>query len=386
MVDFDKVINRRNTMCAKWDTVSEDILPMWVADMDFESPKEVIEALRERVDHGVYGYLDSIDSYYEAVKNWMEKRHNYNVDKSWIVSTPSVVATINIAIRAFTKEGDKILIETPVYHPFFHAVKNNNRTLVESSLIFNEEKYVMDFQDLENKFKHGVKLMILCSPHNPVGRVWTKEELINLRDLCLKYKVLVISDEIHSDLTFKDNPHTVFASLGNGIEDISITCIAPSKTFNIAGIQASNVIIHNKALRDKFVSELDSVGFHSINIFAVAALTAAYNSSEYWLDELLVYIKDNYLYVKEYLEKHIPKVKVMPYESTYLLWLDFRELNLSQEELVKLLEEKAKIFLNDGTMFGKDGKGFMRMNIGCPRELLNEGLKRLKRGVDSLEI
>lgn len=384
MVDFNKIVDRRNTMCAKWDTVSEDILPMWVADMDFQSPREVIEALKERVDHGVYGYLDSTDSYYEAVKEWTYKRHNYKIEKSWIVSTSTVVTTINMAIRAFTKEGDKVLIETPVYHPFFHGIKNNKRTLVESSLIFNGEKYIMDFKDLEEKFKGGVKLMILCSPHNPIGRVWTREELITLRDLCLKYKVLVVSDEIHSDLTFKENPHTIFASLGNGIEDISITCTAPSKTFNIAGIQASNVIIPNKELRDKFIAELDAIGFHTVNIFAVTALTAAYNSSEYWLDELLVYIKDNYLYVKEYLEKHIPKVKVMPYEGTYLLWIDFRELNLSQEDLVKLLEEKAKVFLNDGTMFGKYGKGFMRMNIGCPREILSEGLRRLKEGLASL--
>lgn len=384
MNNFDTLINRQNTMSVKWDTVPTDQLPMWVADMDFKCADEIIEALKSRVDHGIYGYLALENSYYDSIINWMKNRHNWEIQKQWIVTTPGIVTAFNIAIQTFTKKGDKIAIQTPVYPPFFSAVKNNGRELVENRLILKDGIYSMDFNSLEESFKNGVKALMLCSPHNPIGRVWSKEELKTLGNLCVKYNVLVISDEIHNDLTFNGKTHTVFSKISQEINDNCIVCTAPSKTFNIAGIQCSNIIIPNDNLREQFVKSLTCCGLDHLNIFSVPALITSYNHCEYWLNDLMIYLEDNFNYLDTFLKENLPIIKATPSQGTYLVWLDFRELNLSQSDLVNLISNNAKVLLNDGSTFGEDGIGFMRLNIGCPRELLCNGLNRIKNAIDKL--
>ncbi|NLV88850.1 MAG: pyridoxal phosphate-dependent aminotransferase [Tissierellia bacterium] len=386
--NFDEVVDRRNTNCIKWDTLestygSKEILPMWIADMDFKSSDEIIDKLRERVDHGVFGYNFIPDSTYESIINWAKTRYNWDIKKEWILFMPGVVAGFNLGIRILTEEKDGVIIQPPVYPPFFRVINNNNRTLVTNPLTIENGKYTIDFEDLEKKLKTA-KVLLLCSPHNPVGRVWTREELERIAKLCVENDVFLISDEIHCDLIFKGNKHTNIASLSKDIEEKSITLIAPSKTFNIAGLFTSIVIIPNEEIRKKYEEEIFKLEIGHVSIFGAVGLEAAYTYGQEWLEEALIYIEGNTDYAIDYIRNNIPKINVIRPEGTYLLWLDCRQLGLSQEELNKLMIEKGKVLLNDGSTFGKEGEGFLRLNIGCPRSMVEEALKRIEYAVNSL--
>jgi cysteine-S-conjugate beta-lyase len=380
--NFDKVIDRSKSSSVKWDSTknvfgTDDVLPMWVADMDFHPPEEVIDAIRDRIDHGVFGYTFVPFSVTEAIQDWMKNRHDCEFKKSSIVFSEGVVPSISSAIRAYTEKGDRVLVHSPVYTPFFNMVKNNDRTLVTSNLIYENDRYELDFEDFEAKLKDGVKMFILCNPHNPGGRVWTRDELERIGDLCLKYDCLIVSDEIHSDLVFKPNVHIPIASIKEEFKEITTTFIAPSKTFNLAGIQASAAIIPNKELKAKFKEVQQQQGFFTLNTFAIAGMEAAYRKGEEWLEELLTYLDENMQLATQYINENLPALKPMKADATYLLWIDCRELGLSDEELKEKLLYKGKLALEPGTKYGEGGEGFVRMNLACPRETLNEGLKRL---------
>lgn len=381
--NFDKVIDRSKSSSVKWESTknvfgTDDVLPMWVADMDFHPPEEVIDAIRDRLDHGVFGYTFVPFSVTEAIQDWMKNRHDCEFKKSSIVFSEGVVPSISSAIRAYSEKGDKVLVHSPVYTPFFNMVKNNDRTLVTSNLIYENNRYELDFEDFEAKLKDGVKMFILCNPHNPGGRVWKRDELERIGDLCLKYDCLIVSDEIHSDLVFKPNVHIPIASIKEEFKEITTTFIAPSKTFNLAGIQASAAIIPNKELKEKFKKVQQQQGFFTLNTFAIAGMEAAYRKGEEWLEELLTYLDENMQLATEYINENLPALKPMKADATYLLWIDCRELGLSDEELKENLLYKGKLALEPGTKYGEGGEGFVRMNLACPRETLTEGLKRLK--------
>lgn len=384
-LDFDTVIERRNTKCIKYDFAvkrgkPEDILPLWVADMDFKVSSYITDALEAMVSHGIFGYSESEESYFQAVKGWMKRHHDWDVEESWLVKTPGVVFALATAVRAFTEDGDSVLIQRPVYYPFGEVILNNNRKLVDNTLILTEDgHYEIDYEDFESKIiEEKVKLFILCNPHNPVGRVWTKEELTRLGDICLKHNVLVVSDEIHSDSIFTGEHH-VFATVKKEFEDICIICTAPSKTFNIAGLQVSNIFLPNTALVRRFRKELAATGYSQLSLPALVACEAAYRHGDEWLSAVLAYIKANSEFVKEYLAKNLPKVKMIKQEGTYLVWLDFRKYGLSDEELDKRIVEQAGLWLDSGAMFGKSGEGFQRINIACPRATLEQALDRLRK-------
>ena len=389
MSRFDEIIDRKDTKCYKWDYNKEifgkeDLLSMWVADMDFKAPVEVLEILRKRADHGIFGYTGLTDSYYDSIINWMKERFNWKINKEWIVTTPGIVPAINFAIQTFTAVNDKILVQTPVYYPFFTSIKNNDRALVVSQLRLVDDHYEMDFADLEKKLSDNVEMMILCSPHNPVSRVWKFDELQRVSELCLKYNVLLISDEIHSDLIFSSNKHIPIPTISKDIANNSLTMFAPSKTFNVAGLSLSYVIIPNKKIRLKFQKTLQNLGLHGGNIFGIEALEASYRHGQKWLEELLIYIEDNYTFVQHYLQNNIPRLKAVKMEGTYLLWLDCRELGLSQKELVSFIINKAGLAFNDGSKFGMGGKGFMRMNLGCSRKVIEQALNKLESAANNI--
>lgn len=388
--NFDEVINRFDTKCLKWDGLEErfgildkGVLPLWVADMDFEAPKCVIDAIVNRASHGIFGYAGGYNSYYDSVINWMRNRHNWYIKKEWIVFTPGIVPALNIIVKALTKPGDKVIIQSPIYPPFFKSVMNNGCEVVNNPLKFNGEKYVMDFDDLEKKIDNTVKLMFLCSPHNPVGRVWSKEELKRLGDICIRNNIILVSDEIHSDLVLKDYKHTPLASISEEFAQNAIVCTAPSKTFNIAGLQTSNIIIPNEVIRNKFLKARESCGISKPNTFGIEALEAAYRYGEEWLDHILVYIEQNLNYLTKYIEENIPRVKVIQPEATYLVWLDLRKLGLNKNDLENIIFNKGKLILNQGYTYGKEGEGFVRINIACPQSILKEGLSRLKNSIDN---
>ena len=381
MYDFDKLISRENTNCAKWDTVEEGLLPMWVADMDFQSPPEVIAALQERVRHGVYGYSGGYGGWFEALIQWMKKRHGWVPQRDWISTSPGVVAALYMLVRALTEPGDRIIVQPPVYRPFFNVARSHGCELLENPLYFDGRKYHMDLERLRQQVDTRVKLLILCSPHNPVGRVWSQEELVALGQFCLEHEIIIISDEIHSDLVFPGYKHTVLASISKELEQNTVVCNAPSKTFNIPGIQASNVIIANENLRSIYRRALRNSGLALPNVFAVTAVEAAYTYGEPWLEELLLYLQDNYRLVSSFLAEYIPEIKVVEPEATYLLWLDCRSLGLNDKELDRFIKEKAQLLLEPGPVFGTGGSGFQRMNIACPRQRLMTALQRLKKAV-----
>lgn len=380
--DFDKKVVRKNTGCIKWDLGDESVIPMWVADMDFETPQPVIDAVKKRAEHGIYGYSFLQDSYYEALINWMNKRHGWKVQKEWIAFAPGVVPAVNMLVRALTQPGDKVIIQSPVYYPFYKAVTNNGCQVIENPLIYEKGRYFMDFEDLERKIKDDrVKLLILCSPHNPVGRVWTREELTKLGNLCLKYEVLIISDEIHSDLIYSGNKHIPFASLSQQFAENSIVCTAPSKTFNLAGLQTSNIIIPNRKIRKLYDNVLESNGINEPNVFGIKACEAAYRDGEEWLHELLEYLEDNRDYLINYIESHIPEIKAIKPEGTYLVWLDCSKLGMKSEKLHEFFMEKAKVWFDEGYIFGCGGENFERVNIACPRATIEEALKRMEMAI-----
>ena len=385
---FDTVIARHNSGSTKWDDAaalfgSEDVLPFWVADMDFPSPPAVSEALTARLQHGIFGYPSPHSYAYDAVTDWMDKRHNWKTSPDWMVSTPGVVTAITLAVQTFTKPGDKVIIQPPVYPPFFSSVKNQDRIVLENPLVYENGSYHMDFDDLAKK-AHEAKMLILCSPHNPVGRVWLRAELTRLVKICLDNDVLLLADEIHSDLVYPGHQHIPLASLETGSEDKIITLTAPSKTFNTAGLYTSIAIISNAILRNQFSQTVQFLGINKSNVFGITALEAAYRHGAPWLDELLVYLEGNAQYLTEFIAANIPAITVDKPQGTYLAWLDCRNLKLSHQELVQFFAQKAKVGLNDGITFGHQGTGFMRLNFGCPRPLLEEGLKRITLAVNQL--
>jgi cystathionine beta-lyase len=384
--DFDSIIDRTSTHSLKWDTRRlpsdcKDALPLWVADMDFACPPEVVAAIQERAAHPIYGYTNRSHGYYQSFIAWMQRRNGWKLQKDWIVFSPGVVPALNLAVLAYTQPGDKIILQPPVYYPFVSAVLNNGRQLVENPLALDNGRYTMDFFDLENKIDSRTKLLILCSPHNPVGRVWRKEELERLVDICAKHDIVIISDEIHSDIILGTEVHYCTAAISEKAAEITVTLTAPNKTFNLAGLQIANVIIPNKRLRDAFANQAENIGLGLSNIFGMVAQEAAYEKAEPWLEALLAYLKGNYEFLKNFLAEHIPAIKVLPLEGTYLPWLDCRAFGLGDTELHDFFLKKAKLWLDDGTMFGTGGSGFMRINIACPRAVLKQALKQLEAAV-----
>ena len=390
MYDFDKIIDRHGTNCLKFDFAKErgkngDELSLWVADMDFEVAKPITDALQAQVNHGIYGYTEVKSDYFEIVKNWFRDNFDWEIKKGSLVKTPGVVYAIAMAVKAFTKEGEAVIIQQPVYYPFSEMIIANNRKLVNSPLVLKDGRYEIDFEDFEKKIvKNNVKLFILCSPHNPVGRVWSVEELKKIGDICIKHNVVIFSDEIHADFVYEPNKHHVFASLGESYAANSVIATAPSKSFNIAGLQVSNIFIENKKLRDAFRNEIVKSGYSQLNTMGLVAARAAYESGKEWLDEVRAYIKDNLIFFRDYLKENIGELSLIEPEGTYLVWVDFRKLGLSEKQREDLIVNKAKLWIDSGAMFGVDGEGFERFNIACPREYLKMALDSLKKAIKGL--
>lgn len=391
MEQFKNVYRRTHTRSVKWDMTeevfhTEDILPMWVADMDFKAPQAVNEALIERAKHGIYGYTFIDEDIKKTVTSWLERRHNWIVPINSLTFSPSVMTSVHMAITAFTNQNDHILIQTPVYTPFYQAIEQHGRNVVKNKLLFNEvtNKYEIDFDDFEQKLANGVKAFLLCSPHNPVGRVWTKDELMKMAELCLKYNVLIFSDEIHCDLVYPNYKHIPIASLSTNIAEQTLTFTSPTKTFNIAGLQISYAIIKNREKRRKFMQELKKFGLHSLNTMGIYALEAAYDYGEHWLDQLIQTLEGNKQYVCRNISKNTDKLNIIDAEGTYLLWIDCRKLNLNSEQLRSFMINQAKVGLNAGIDYGEEGAKFMRLNIACPKQTLQEGVNRILHAVNQL--
>ena len=385
--DFDQIIDRRGTSCLKYDFAvergkREDVLPLWVADMDFRVAEPILKRLHACVDHGIFGYSEAKDDYFQAVAGWYREHFDWEVKRNWLVKTPGVVFAIAAAVRAFTEKGDGVLLQQPVYYPFSEAIRDNGRELVNSPLKLVNGHYEMDFDDLERKIvEHKVTLFLLCSPHNPVGRVWTEEELRRIGDICVKHGVIVVSDEIHSDFVWKGHKHTIFASLSEKYADISVTCTAPSKTFNLAGLQTSNIFIPNRELRHRFRKAVDQAGYSQLNTMGLVACRAAYEEGGEWLEQLKGYLQENLVFARDYIANNLPGIHLIEPEGTYLIWLDLRELGLTEAEREDLIVNKAKLWLDSGAIFGEDGEGFERINIACPRATLQEAFDRLAEAV-----
>lgn len=400
---FDIEIPREGTNSLKWEFVQkgqdllhfeqtnrffgEDrILPMWVSDMDFRSPEPVVEALSARALHGIYGYSAPTTAFYESVASWMERRHGWELEHHWICVTPGVVPALNMLVQTFVSPGDRVLIQPPVYFPFYRAVENNHAEVVINPLLYENGTYRMNVADLETKVKDPkLKMAILCSPHNPVGRVWTRDELMHFGEICIENNVLVVSDEIHGDLIFEGHSFTPFAGLSADFSQHSVICTAPSKTFNMAGLQTSCIIIPNDNLRSRFKNTLLSNGLIVPSCFGVTALQVAYDEGEEWLEQVRAYIEGNLEYLEAYLAAHVPQISMVRPEGTYLVWLDCRGLGLDDQDLKRLMMDEAKVYLEDGLIFGPEGEGFQRINIACSRPVLAEALDRIKDAIASLQ-
>ena len=382
--DFDTPIDRTHTWSIKHDFKKEngkadDILPLWVADMDFRSPDSVVEALKKAVDHGIFGYSRADESYFDAVAAWYQKRHHLTLQPEWMTCTPGIVFALSIAVRAFSQEGDAVLIQPPVYHPFSRAILRNKRTLVENPLVLKDGHYEMDLEDLEQKvLDEHVKLMILCNPHNPVGRVWTREELTALADICLRHHVYVISDEIHGDFVWQGHEQTPYASISEEACLHSMMCTAPSKTFNLAGMATSNLFIPDPEMRRKFRSELLDVGQENMNRLGLFACRAAYEGGGEWLDQLIGYLAGNLALVRDFCKNRVPQIQLIEPEGTYLAWLDCRELGMTDDELMAFFSDEAKVWLDPGTHSGEQGSGFMRFNLGSSRSVIAQALDQIE--------
>lgn len=382
--NFDEIIDRRECNSIKWSDLDEEngeILPMWIADMDFRAADEILEALRGPTEHGVIGYKVIPDSFYESIINWTHERHGWKIEKEWLVFTPGVVPGLSNCVNIFTDEGDGVLVQSPVYPPFYRVMERNNRRAIENPLVHNGDKYVMDLKDMEKKIDEKTKMILLCNPHNPVGRVWNREELQAFGDLCLKNDILMISDEIHCDLTLKGHKHIPLASVSEEIAMNSVTFMAPSKTFNVAGLFSSVAIIPNEAIRNKYIEAMEAMELTNINTFGAIGFEAAYTHGKEWLGQALDYIEDNVEFAVDYIRKNIPEIKSYKPEGTYLLWLDFNSLDKSPEEIDEILIARGRVKLNDGSPYGTGGDGFFRLNVGCPRKVLVEALERIKRAV-----
>lgn len=385
--NFDEIIPREGTDSLKYDARkryfgTEDVLPMWVADMDFRTPDFIVNAMKKRMEHEIFGYSLKPDSLYEAVIGWMQRRHGWKVEKDWILFTPGVVPAFNMCIQAYSKPGEKIILQSPVYYPFFWGVELNKRAMLNNQLVRKGDRYEMDLDDLRKKIDSTTKAMLFCHPHNPVGRVWNREELMELAKICVENNIVMISDEIHSDLIFDGYKHIPYAMLGKEMEQQSITCIAPSKTFNVAGLATSAVIIPNPVLRQKFIDVVESLHIAGGNIFGAVAMEAAYAHGDEWLSQALKYITGNVDYLEDFVSQNLPLVKAIRPEGTYMAWLDFSGLNLSDPDLKKFMIEKAKLGFNHGPTFGPGGEGFQRINLGCPRGIVKEAMKRLKEAIN----
>ncbi len=383
---FDEVIDRSNTGSIKWDPFylkrlfgKEDLLPLWVADMDFRAPQPVIDALVDRAKHGIYGYTGSdYIKYTNSVINWFKRRHNWIINRDWLVFSPGIVQACTYAIQRFSQPGDMVIIQEPVYYPFASIIKNNGRTVVSNQLELNNGYYQMNYEDLAEKAKDSrTKILILCSPHNPVGRVWTEDELIKLGNICLENDILIISDEIHCDLVFTKHKHTVFSSISEEFAQRSFTCTAGSKTFNLAGLQHSNVIIQNRTLRETFKVQMENNALTIPNSFGALALQVAYDKGEVWLDSLIKILERNLRFLKDFIRKELPEITVIEPEGTYLVWLDFRKFGIPHKELEKKMVDEAKLALDSGYKFGAGGEGYERINLACPLSILNESLERI---------
>lgn len=385
--NFDEIIDRKNTNSLKYDFSAkrgkpDRILPLWVADMDFQAPPCAIDALVDKSKHGVFGYSETDRDYFEALQKWFIRNFDWETDPDWLIETPGVVFAMCAAIRALTEKGDAVLIQQPVYYPFESAVISNGRKLVVSQLLYRDDKYSIDFEDFEEKIiRNKVKLFILCSPHNPVGRVWTKDELVRLGDICLKHGVTVVSDEIHADFTYPGHRHTVFASLKPEFNKIAITCTSPTKTFNLAGLQISNIFIADSTIRHKIKQEITKSGYSQLNIMGIVACKAAYEEGSEWLLALKEYLNDNLIFIRNFLKQRLPQIKLVEPEGTYLVWLDFGKLGLNDKQLDDLMVHKAGLWLDAGPMFGAGGEGFQRINIGCPRSVLDKAFVRLEQAI-----
>lgn len=381
--NFDTIIDRKNTNSLKYDFAElrgmpSSILPLWVADMDFPCPVEVRDAVKKCAEHGIFGYTESGSSYFEAAASWFKRHFNYEVQREWLVKTPGIVYAIVQAIRSYTNEGDSVIIQPPVYYPFKSSVINNNRKLVTNPLVYRDGRYSIDFEDFERKIiDNKVKLFILCSPHNPVGRVWTKEELLRLGIICLKYGVIVVSDEIHADFTYPGYEHTIFSTLHLEFSTISIMCTAPSKTFNLAGLQCSNIWIEDPDLRKKFIRTYNASGYSQLNSAGIAACEASYTYGEEWLMQLKAYLFKNLEYLRNFLKENLAGITLVEPQGTYLVWLDFSKTGLTDDEIHNLIVHKAFLWLDDGLMFGREGSLFQRINIACPRSILQKALEQL---------
>lgn len=381
--DFDELIPRRNTNSYKWDSAAvDDVLPMWVADMDFRTAPAVIRAVERRAAHGVYGYTRVPKAYYEAVVNWFGRRHGWRIAPEWLIYTTGVVPALSAVIQALTQPGDRVLVQTPVYNCFFSSIRNNGCEVVASPLVYRNETYRIDFADLEKKAADPrVKLLLLCNPHNPAGRVWTREELMRIGDICLQSNVVVVADEIHCELVFEGYTYTPFASLSEELLMHSVVCTSPSKAFNLAGLQIANIICADTDMRRKIDKAINVNEVCDVNPFGVEALIAAYNEGEEWLEELKHYLSVNYNYLRAYFDEYMPQFPVTMLEGTYLVWVDCSVLKRPSEEIVNRLLEKEKVWVNAGSMYGEAGESFIRINIACPRPCLIEGLHRLKQGL-----
>lgn len=381
--NFDTPINRRDTNSYKWDSLDmENVIPLWVADMDFKTAPCIIEALRKRVEHGVFGYTRVPDSYYQATIDWFSRRHNWNFNASDIIYTSGVVPAISAIIKALTKPGDKVIIQTPVYNCFFSSIRNNDCIASENNLIYKDNTYYIDFEDLERRASDPkAKLLLLCNPHNPSGRVWTYNELMQICDICKRHNVTVVSDEIHCELVYPPFVYIPFCSLSDEIAERSVSCVSPSKSFNIAGLQIANIVCSNEEMRKKIDKAININEVCDVNPFGVLATIAAYNEGEPWLTELIDYLQRNYEFLVTFFNNELPHIPVVKLEGTYLVWIDCRSVGISSGELEEKLIREAGVWLNPGSMYGEAGEGFMRINIACPRSRLEEGLKRLKKAL-----
>lgn len=383
-LDFDRIIDRKNTRCLKYDFavkrgMPEDVLPLWVADMDFETSSYIEDALTERVQEGIFGYSDVQTPYFEIIRDWMIRHHDWEPQEKWLIKTPGVVFALAMAVKAYTDPGDKVLLQQPVYYPFSEVITDNGREVVSNDLVLTEDgTYKIDFADFEQKIiANGIKLFLLCSPHNPVGRVWTKEELEKIGDICVKHGVTVVSDEIHNDFIW-EGTHTVFAGIKKEFADISVTCTSPSKTFNLASMLISNIFIPNQILRRKFRKEMDRAGISQLSVLGLVATEAAYAHGDEWYAAMKNYVRDNIVFAKTYVEKNLPGVRMIDTQGTYLIWLDFRQTGLTVEELDHKIIYEAGLWLDSGKIFGKTGEGFERINVACPRAVLQEALDRIQ--------
>ncbi|AJY75065.1 MalY/PatB family protein [Paenibacillus beijingensis] len=385
--NFDEVIELRGTDSKKHNLYPPDVIPMWIADTDFKCAQPIVDVLVDRAAHGVYGYTTSADNFNLSVQRWLKKRFDWDIDTAWVEYAPAVVAGLVNAIQAFTRQGDKVLIQSPVYHPFHHIIANNGRTKVQNNLLLNSGRYEIDFEDLERKLKDPqTKLMLLCNPHNPVGRVYTREELMRIGELCLQHGVIVVSDEIHSDIVYEGHRHIPFPTLSEEIRNNCIVCLNPSKTFNTPGLRTAAIVIPNEDLRQAYHETIIANKADGRTIFGTLAFETAYNECDYYADQLVEYLAENVRFMMDYFERNIPNIKVIKPEATYLMWLDCRQLGMEQKELRTFMLERAKVGLHDGTIFGAEGTGFLRMNIGCRKAVLKEALVRIERAVNALNL